>query len=147
MRFLIAICTLSVATVCACAAGEVRIFVETNQITNAICVITNSTEHEVFVLPVWMPQEFYATPACSDCATNWISHRPGAIGKVDDLIPLAPKAALKFPVDVYFQRPWRITTCAFTKRFHFNDREPSPPMDPKDRIELRTHTMQPSLRR
>jgi hypothetical protein len=143
MRLSITSGVLLIATIGACAAGDIKLFVESYPVANAVCVITNSTEHEVYVLPICISEEFYATPNCSDCATNWIARRPAPLGEWRDLIPLAPKASLRFNVIGFFSRPWRVTTVAFTKRVQIPDSGTPPPIDPKDRIELRTAKMQP----
>jgi hypothetical protein len=143
MKFIISFCLLFIAMLGSCIAGEVKLLVESYQVTNAVCVITNSTEHEVYILPICISQEFYATPNCSDCATNWISRRPAPLGEWRDLIPLAPKASLRFTVIGFFRKPWRVTSVAFTKYFQIPDRGTPPTIDPKDRIELQTNEMQP----
>jgi hypothetical protein len=145
MKFIATFCFLLFGTIGVCRASDVRFYVESYQVTNTICIITNSSEHEIYILPICIQQEFYKTPSCSDCASNWISSRPQQIGERRDLVPLASKSSFKFSVTGVYYHPWRIMTVAFTKRVQIPDRGTPPPMDPKDRLELYTDEMQPMI--
>ena len=143
MKFITTFCFLLLAVIGSCIASDVRFYVESYQVTNTVCVITNSSEHEIYILPICIRQEFHATPNCSDCATNWISHRPQQIGEWRDLVPVASKSSFRFSVIGMYNCPWRIMTVAFTKRIQIPDRGTPPPIAPKVRLELYTDEMQP----
>jgi hypothetical protein len=143
MKFIAALSVLFATGLRFCAAGEVALLVERYQITNTVCSITNSTAHEIYILPVCVSEEFHATPNCSDCATGWLARAPEPLGEWRDLIPVAPRASLRFTIKGFFDRPWRVKCVALTKRIHINDSGPPPSIDQTNQMEIYSAETQP----
>src|SRR5476651_1769925 len=119
MKFIVASC-IFIGMIDSCLADEVKIFVESYSLTNAACVITNSTEHEVYVLPYYV-REFLQWPYCSDCPTNFIPRTAIPIGAGLTLIPVASKSSIRFNVVGTLNRPWGVEMVASTNRFDNTD--------------------------
>jgi hypothetical protein len=108
------------------AGGEVTLSLKQIEGLKFSGSITNSTDRQVYVAPIYLVQQFYAQPNCSDCATGWVASRPMAIDEAKDFIPLASGASFKFTVIGSPHLPWRVTCVAVTNSISVTDKNAKP---------------------
>ena len=93
--------------------GQVKLSVENYDGTNAVCVVTNSTKQEVYINPICTLEQFHAPSNYPELCGIF------GIGKWNDLIPLPPKASIKFTL--IFARPvtqpWRLNCAVYNEYF------------------------------
>lgn len=149
MKIIASLCVLFVAVVCSRAAGDVELFVASTQFTNAECVITNSTDKEVYILPMCLvdrPSFVYSNSVM--CETNWTSDGPVNIGQRRDMIPLIPNSSIRFVVSHPSNQSWRVRAGIYKRYFHVKDlfanpRIITPEITSEDKYEISSEVMQP----
>jgi hypothetical protein len=140
MKIIASLCVLLVAVLSSRAAGEVRLFIASTQSTNAECVITNSTDKEVYILPTCLVDEAYVFTNYTGSVTNWHSNSSGDyIGQWRDMIPLAPNSSLRFVARHSSDHSWRVRVGVYGKVAHFKDMFASS----GDRYEISSEEVQP----
>jgi hypothetical protein len=119
MKHVITFYVLFVAGICSCAAGEVKLFVEYFQGTNATCCITNSTENEVYISTCYSAEDYYWPTNCPDCKTNWYGRGLYPIlqtfdGQYYRGIPVPSSGSTKLNIFVPNPYLWRVTFFGYT---------------------------------
>ncbi len=140
MKSAIIMSCIFAAAVGLAAAGEITLSLKQVEGLKFSCSLTNSTGKQVYVLPIYLEEHFYAQPNCSDCATGWVASRPMVIGDAKDFIPLVSGAAIKFDaIGCPDPRlPWRVSCFAVTNSVHLSDK---PMPDERSRIVIRSAEM------
>ncbi len=143
MKFTIILSLFSLTTLGLSKAGEIAVLIDHTTQSNTVFLVTNSTGHEIFILPICRPEQFYsADPNCKDCVSEWGSGRPVALGEWRDFIPLASGKSLTFNFDEYYGRRWRLTFIASTKHIHINDAGPNS-INTTDKLEFHSAEFPP----
>jgi hypothetical protein len=151
MKFIASLCILFVTMFNSHAAGEVRLLIASIQLTNAECVITNSTDKEVYVFPMCLvdrPSFVFSNSVM--CETNWTSDGPVNIGQWRDMIPLVPNSSIRFVVSHPSNQSWRVRTGIYKRYFHLKDllTNPgiiSPEITPEDKYEISSEVIRPKI--
>ena len=146
MKIIASFCVLFVAVLSSRAAGEVELFVASTQFTNAECVITNSTDKEVYIFPsclVDRPSFVFSNSVM--CETNWTSDGPENIGQWRDMIRLVPNSSIRFVVSHPSNQSWRVRAGIYKTTRHIKDlfTNPGAIISVDNKYEIASEVMQP----
>jgi hypothetical protein len=148
MKIIGSLCVLLIAVLSSRAAGDVELFVASIQFTNAECVITNSTDKEIYIFPMCLvdrPSFVYSNSVF--CETNWTCDGPVNIGQWRDMIPLVPNSSIRFVVSHPSNQSWRVRAGIYRRYFHFKDiLTPgiiTPQITSEDKYEISSEVIQP----
>ena len=126
MKSIVIVSCIFAAVVKLAVAGEVTLSLKQAEGLRFSCTLSNATEQQIYVMPMYLEEQFYAQPAYTNGPTGWQTTRPFNLGDWTDLVPLASGESLQFTQTGRTMgitvRPWRITCLASSIPSHMTNK-------------------------
>jgi hypothetical protein len=122
MKSIVIMSCIFAAAVKLAVAGEVTLSLKQTEGLKFSCTLSNATGQQIYVMPLYLVDVYYAQPAQTNAPTGWVTVRPFHLADWTDLVPLASGASLEFITATGSTlRPWRITCLASTIPSHMTN--------------------------
>ena len=126
MKSIVIVSCIFATVVKLAVAGEVTLSLKQAEGLRFSCTLSNATEQQIYVMPMYLEEQFYAQPAYTNASTGWQTTRPFCLGDWTDLVPLASGESLQFTQTGRTMgitvRPWRITCLASSIPSHMTNK-------------------------
>ena len=122
MKSIVIVSCIFAAVVKLAVAGEVTLSLKQAEGLRFSCTLSNATEQQIYVMPMYLEEQFYAQPMQTNAPTGWQTERPFHLADWTDLVPLASGESLHFSATGRPGRPWRITCLASSIPSHMTNK-------------------------
>jgi hypothetical protein len=121
MKSIVMVSCIFAAAVKLAVAGEVTLSLKQTEGLKCSCTLSNATGQQIYVMPLYLKEQFFARPMWTNGPAGWQTERPFHLADWTDLVPLASGTALEFTATGSTLRPWRITCLASTVPSHMTN--------------------------